>query len=137
MSIIREDEGNLDAAIYSMERAYEIQPSNSAIQDELKRLYGRRDGVEPPKIRLTRGALVRMYVRGELYPQAIAEIRAALSENPDRVDLEIILARIYYLTNRKVEATEICSRLVGKLPYCYEANGFYLKFSPVRHEQMM
>jgi len=130
MSIIREDEGNLDAAIYSMERAYEIQPSNSAIQDELKRLYGRRDGVEPPKIRLTRGALVRMYVRGELYPQAIAEIRAALSENPDRVDLEIILARIYYLTNRKVEATEICSRLVGKLPYCYEANWLLSEILP-------
>ena len=37
MSIIREDEGNLDAAIYHMERAFEGQPSNHAIQDELRR----------------------------------------------------------------------------------------------------
>ena len=122
MSIVREDEGNLDASIWHMERAFEIQPSNSAVQDELKRLYGRRDGVEPSKIRLTRGALVRMYTRGELYQQAIAEIRAALSEDPLRIDLEVILARLYFLTDRKVEATEICSKLISKLPYCYEAN---------------
>ena len=54
MSIIREDEGNMDAAIWHMERAFEVQPSNSAIRDELRRLFGRRDGMEPPKIRLTR-----------------------------------------------------------------------------------
>ncbi len=47
MSIIREDEGNLNEAIWHMERAFEIQPANSAIQDELRRLYGRRDGVGP------------------------------------------------------------------------------------------
>ncbi len=130
ISIIREDEGNLDAAIYNMERAYEIQPTNSAIQDELKRLYGRRDGIEPAKIRLTRGALVRMYIRGELYPQAIAEIIAVLAEDPDRMDLEILLANIYFKTNRKVEATEICSRIVAKLPYCYEANRLLSEILP-------
>ena len=84
MSIIREDEGNLDAAIFHMERAHEIQPSNVAVQDELRRLYGRRDGIEPPRLRLTRGALVRLYAKGDLYRQAIAEIRAALAEDPNR-----------------------------------------------------
>ena len=103
MSIIREDEGNLDAAIFHMERSFEIQPSNAAIQDELRRLYGRRDGIEPPKLRLTRGALVRMYARGELYRQAIAEARAAIKEDPQRLDLEIVLARMYYQTNQKAE----------------------------------
>jgi tetratricopeptide (TPR) repeat protein/uncharacterized protein Smg (DUF494 family) len=122
MSIIREDEGNLDAAIWHMERAFEVQPANTAIQDELRRLYGRRDGVEPPKVRLTRGALVRMYARGELFTQAISEARAAVAEDPQRIDLEIILARMYYLAGHKVEATEVCSRLVSKLPYCFEAN---------------
>jgi tetratricopeptide (TPR) repeat protein len=122
MSIIREDEGNLDAAIWHMERAYEVQPANTAIQDELRRLYGRRDGVEPPKVRLTRGALVRMYARGELFTQAIGEARAAIAEDPQRIDLEIILAQMYFLAGMKVEATEVCSRVVNKLPYCYEAN---------------
>ena len=121
MSIIREDEGNLDQSIWHMERAYEVQPFNPAVQDELRRLYGRRDGVQPPKIRLTRGALVRMYARGELYPQAIAETLAALAEDPNRTDLEVLLARLYYLSNQKIEAIEACSRLLKQIPYCKEA----------------
>jgi tetratricopeptide (TPR) repeat protein len=130
MSIIREDEGNLDAAIWHMERAFEVQPANTAIQDELRRLYGRRDGVEPPKVRLTRGALVRMYSRGELFTQAIGEARAAIAEDPQRIDLEIILARMYYMAGMKVEATEVCSRLVSKLPFCYEANRILSEILP-------
>jgi tetratricopeptide (TPR) repeat protein len=122
MSIIREDEADLDAAIWHMERAFEVQPSKATVQDELKRLYGRRDGVEPPKLRLTRGALIRMYERGELFSQAIAEARAALQEDAQRSDIEVILARLFFNSGQKVEATEICSRLVAKNPYIFEAN---------------
>ncbi|MGB9641226.1 MAG: tetratricopeptide repeat protein, partial [Anaerolineales bacterium] len=74
MSIIREDEGNINEAIWHMERAYEIQPSNKAVQGELKRLIGKRDGIEPVKINLNRSALARMYLKGNLQSQAIAEI---------------------------------------------------------------
>ena len=122
LSIIREDEGNLDAAIWHMERAFEVQPSNAAIQEELRRLYGKRDGITPPRVRLTRGALVRLYTKGELYPQAIAEARAALAEDPQRTDLMVVLARCYHNSGQAVEATEVCSRLISKLPFCYEAN---------------
>ncbi len=130
MSIIKEDENNLDAAIWHLERAFEIQPSNNAVQDELKRLYSSRDGVVPTKIRLTRGALVRMYARGELYTQAIAEIKASLLEDPNRVDLEVILARLYYMQQQKMEATEVASRLISKLPFCYEANRILAEILP-------
>ena len=122
ISIIREDEGNLEAATWHMERAFEAQPSNSAVQAELKRLYGRRDGIAPPKVRLTRGALVRMYAKGDLYHQAIAEIKAALKEDPNRLDLLTILARMYYSAGQKVDAAEICSNLLNKYPNCFEAN---------------
>lgn len=122
VSIIREDEENLDAAIFHMERAFEVQPANAAIQEELRRLYGRRDGVVPPRVRLTRGALVRMYERGELYRQAVAEILAALKDDPERLDLLVVLCRVYLKSGQKVEATEIAGRLISKLPYCYEAN---------------
>jgi len=122
VSIIREDENNLKAAIWHMERAFEIQPSNEAIQDELRRLYIKRDGVAPPKIKLSNGALVRMYMRGELYNQAIAEILAALTEEPSRVDLEVILAQLYFLQGKHIETIEICSKIITKLPFCYEVN---------------
>src|SRR5512139_4120726 len=81
MSIIRDDQNKLDEAIWHMERAFESQPSNAAIQAELQRLFGRRDGTQPPKIRMTRGALAHMYIQGELYPQAISEIKAVLAQD--------------------------------------------------------
>jgi competence ComEA-like helix-hairpin-helix protein len=122
LSIIREDEGNLDAAIWYMERASEAQPSNTAIRDELRRLYGRRDGIEPPKIRLTRAALARMYARGGLFDQAIAELRAALSEDPQRPDLQVLLAQMYFQMGQQVEAVDACGNLLKRLPYCLVAN---------------
>ncbi|MGD8554787.1 MAG: tetratricopeptide repeat protein [Anaerolineales bacterium] len=122
MAIIREDEGNLDASIWHMERAFETNPANPAIQQELRRLIGRRDGIEPPKIRLTRGALARMYARGDLYPQAIAELRAALKNEPDRPDLQILLSEMYWRTDHPVEAAETSTDLLEKLPFCRNAN---------------
>jgi tetratricopeptide (TPR) repeat protein len=122
MSIIREDENNLDAAIWHMELAYEAQPANIAIQDELRRLYGRRDGMQPPKVRLTRGALARMYAKGGLYDQAIAELHAAISEDPNRPDLQQLLAQMFYQTSQRVEAVETCVNILKKIPLCLEAN---------------
>jgi tetratricopeptide (TPR) repeat protein len=122
MSIIRESENNLDAAIWHMELAFDSQPSNITIQEELKRLFGRRDGTHPAKIRLTRGALVRMYARGELYPQAVAEIKSALAEDPKRLDLKVMLAKMYFLLGDSAEALNLCNELITDLPYCYDVN---------------
>ena len=130
MSIIREDENNLDRAIWHMERAFESQPANTVVQNELRRLFTRRDGVEPPRIRLTRGALARMYARGDLYLQAIAELRAALAEDPNRVDLRVLLARMCFQSGQKVEATQICGDLLSKYPYTYEANRILAEILP-------
>ncbi len=122
MSIVREDEGNLDASIWHMERAFETNPANPAIQQELRRLIGKRDGLEPHKVRLTRGALARMYAHGELYPQAIAELRSALQEDPDRPDLQVLLANLYWRTDQKEQAAEVGQQILEKLPYCRDAN---------------
>jgi tetratricopeptide (TPR) repeat protein len=122
MAIVREDESNLDMAIWHMERAYEVNPSNTTVQQEVRRLRGRRDGVEPPKLRLTRSALARMYIKGGLFGQAIAEIRSALAEDPDRPDLQTLLASALFDSGSIQEAANICSTVLQKLPYCMEAN---------------
>ncbi|HEX7540676.1 MAG TPA: tetratricopeptide repeat protein [Anaerolineales bacterium] len=121
MSIIRDDQGKLDDSIWHMERAFENQPSNPAIQSELRRLYGRRDGVEPPKIRLSRDALANMYSQAELFNQAIAEIRAVLADDANRADLQVMLARAYYRAGQKVEAAEMAANLLKKYTYCMDA----------------
>lgn len=130
MSIIREDEGNLDGAIWHMERAFEVQPSNAAVQDELRRLYRLRDGLTPQKIQLTRGALARMSAKSNLYSQAIAELRSALTDDPQRPDLQVVLAVMYAQTGARIEAIETCNALVSKLPYCWEANRILSELLP-------
>ncbi len=122
MSIIRDEENKLDDAIWHMERAFEVQPSNAAVQAELQRLYGRRDGVTPPRIRLTRGALAHMYLHGELYPQAISEIKSVLQEDAGRTDLQVLLARAYFRNGQKNDAAEVASSLLKRYPYCLDAN---------------
>src|SRR6266508_4365100 len=122
MSIIRDEQNKLDDAIWHMERAFETQPSNPAIQSELQRLYGRRDGVQPPRIRMTRGALAHMYVQGELYPQAISEIKSVLKEDPGRNDMQVLLARAYYRSGLKNDAAEAASAVLRGNPYALDAN---------------
>ena len=130
MSIINDEQNNMDAAIWHMQRAFEVQPSNAAIQSELQRLYGRRDGLEPPKIRLTRGALAQMYVQGELYPQAISEINSVLEEDRERQDMQVLLARAYFHSGQKNESAEMCSQLLRRYPYCLDANRVLVELLP-------
>ncbi|RJP49210.1 MAG: hypothetical protein C4557_11700 [Anaerolineaceae bacterium] len=130
LSIIRDEENKLDDAIWHMERAFEAQPSNPAIQGELQRLYGRRDGMEPPKIRMTRGALARIYMQGELYPQAVSEIRAVLSQDSQRADMQVLLALSYFKSGQKSDASDLCNQLLARYPYCFDANRIMVELIP-------
>ena len=122
MSIVRDEQNKLDDAIWHMERAFEVQSANSAIQAELQRLYGRRDGMQPPRIRMTRGALAHMYLRGELYPQAISETKSVLEEDQGRSDMQVLLAKAYYKSGQKKDAADAASMVLKRYPYCLEAN---------------
>lgn len=122
LSVIAGDTGKLDDAISHMERAFEAQPSNAAVQGELQRLFGRRDGLEPPKIRLTRGALAHMYMQGELYSQAISEARGVVLNDSKRSDMQCLLARAYFCSGQQTEAVQVCTELLTAYPYCLDAN---------------
>ncbi|HLF26196.1 MAG TPA: tetratricopeptide repeat protein [Anaerolineae bacterium] len=122
LSIVYDRQGALDDALWQMERGFELMPSNDVIQSELRRLYGRRDGVEPDRISLTRGALARMYTQGDLYDEAIAELRALLKESPHRVDLQILLTETLWRDEQRNEAAAVAERVLEKLPYCLTAN---------------
>ncbi|HKJ39325.1 MAG TPA: tetratricopeptide repeat protein [Anaerolineales bacterium] len=122
MSIIRDEQNKLDDAIWHMERAFETQPSNAAIQGELQRLYGRRDGTMPPRIRMTRGALAHMYMQGELYPQAISETKGVLEEDQGRSDMQVLLAKSYFKSGHKNDAADAASAVLKRYPFCLDAN---------------
>jgi predicted Zn-dependent protease len=128
LSVIREEQGYIDQAIWHMERALEVEPANPTLQAELRRLYGRRDGTEPLKIPLSRGALARMYLQGNLPNQAIAELRAALQEKPGDLHFQVLLAKILANAGQEAESTQLSRLVVAKLPFCLEANQILYKY---------
>ena len=130
MSMIADEKNKPNEAIWHMQRAFEAQPSNAAVQGELQRLYGLRDGVEPSKIRMTSGALANVYVQGELYAQAIAEIMSVEAQDPDRMDMQVLLANAYFRSGQRVEASQIASSLLAKSPYCLDANRILVEILP-------
>ena len=134
LSFIYETRSDFSSSVDHMERTFELQPANPTIQDELKRLYKARDGIEPVRIRLTRGALIKMYARSNLYTQAIAEIRVALHEHMDRFDLEVILAKMLFLSGQHIEAVENCLNIISKHPFCFDANHILVQALPESSE---
>ena len=121
ISIIAESFGNLEKSLNSMRRAYELEPSNESLQTEVKRLQETKDGVAPDQLRLTRGALIKMYSRSQLTEQAIAEARLGIQESPNRIDYRIHLASMLFTSGRKIKAVETCIDIINMLPYCKPA----------------
>ncbi len=122
LAVVKEDQNDLDSAIWYMERAGEVDPSNTEVQAETRRLFTKRDGAAPDHTRTTSGSLIRMYLKANLFDQAISKARSALAEDPQQVDIQLLLARTYYHLGKKMEAAELCIQIVNMLPYCQEAN---------------
>jgi tetratricopeptide (TPR) repeat protein len=122
LAVVYDKQGSLKDALWQMERAYELEPGNAAVQEELRKLYARRDGVPPDKVPLTRGALARLYMNGELYSEAVAELRALLAVEPDRVDLQALLAEALWRDEQRLEASEVALKVLDRMPYCLDAN---------------
>jgi len=121
ISIIAESFGNLEKSLESMRRAYELEPSNESLQIEVKRLHEAKDGFAPDQVRLTRGALIKMYSRSQLTEQAIAEARLGIQESPNRIDYKVHLANMFFQSSMNIKAIETCLDVISILPYCKPA----------------
>ncbi len=122
LAVVHDEKKELEEAIWHLERAFELAPGNTEIRQELKRLYGEREGVEPPRVKLTPAALARLYLREGLYDRAITELRPLLKEDPDRIDLKVALAEALWRESRRREAAESCQEILELLPNCLKAN---------------
>ncbi len=60
LSIVYEHRNQLDESIWYLERAFEIQPGNQELRQELLRLYAKQEGPPRTRLKLTAGALARL-----------------------------------------------------------------------------
>lgn len=121
LAIVHRQQNLLREAAWHMERAFEVEPYNGAIRESLQDLIGRRDGLPPEQLTLTPGALARIHVQGELYAQAIAELRRLLELEPNRIDLQVLLAEALWRDGQRIGAAEECNRILDQLPDCIKA----------------
>ncbi len=122
LAIIFERQALIDEAVWHLERAFELNPSHPDLRKELLRLYGERDDRPQTRLRLTPGALARLYVREGLFAQAVQEFRAILSQAPRRLDARLALAEALWHAGQMRDTTQICQEILQALPYCLKAN---------------
>jgi tetratricopeptide (TPR) repeat protein len=122
LGLAHERRNDLDAAIWNLERALELDPGSDDIAEELRRMYGRRDAVDLDYVPQTRGGLARLFLRGLRYGRAVDELRLLLQEEPARPDLMTSLAEAYWRNDQLVQASEMCQEILDKMPYNHRAN---------------
>ena len=109
-------------AIWHLERAWEHDPNNNTLSEELTDLYFTHRKVDNVRLQLTAGAVARQYVQNSMYDQAIALLANTLRNARDRVDLRLLLARTQREAGRRVDAAETSLNIISVLPDCLEAN---------------
>jgi tetratricopeptide (TPR) repeat protein len=109
-------------AMWHLRCAYDMEPYNRAIQEELAELMASQEDLDLDSMSLSPGALGRIYFRGSHYRQAASELKAALTESPDRLDLQVLLAEALYCDERRVDAINVCLDILEHLPSCVKAN---------------
>lgn len=110
-------------ALWHLQRAFELQPYNRAIREELYKLIGPDEEMSAfEKMQLSAGALANLNVRSELYGQAIPVLRQELEAHPDRVDLEVLLAEALWRDGNRIEGARVARKVLQRLPNCIQAN---------------
>ncbi len=120
---VHEAAGDPDKAIWYMQRAVELSPGNTGLRAQLGQLMSARQGNDAPeRIEITRVALGRIHTRSGLYAKAIQEYKAALTQDPDRMDVRAALAEALWRAGRYAEAARASQHVIEKLPNALKAN---------------
>ena len=122
LGITYERQGRLDRAIAEFEQALEIKPDMPELRNQLLRLYTDAWGSEHAQLRLSRAGLARLYAKGHMLPQAIAEFRQVIADQPDRFDAMVALAEALWRDGQEDEAIATCRQILARRPESLKAN---------------
>lgn len=122
LGAIYAERGLWDEALWQFRRASELSPGNREIRAELLALSARFGLAPDDRLEMTRAALARTYLRGQLYPKAAGELRELVQEQAERFDLRVALAEALWHCDKREDVQAVCQGILGVLPNCVKAN---------------
>ncbi|MCY4146152.1 MAG: tetratricopeptide repeat protein [Chloroflexi bacterium] len=119
---VYEQLGSGERAIWHAERAYDQSPNDADAAGLIRSLYREQRGQQVERLQLTASALAQQQIRGNLLDEAIVTLDEALNQQPKRIDLQLLRARVLWLNGQRMDAAEAAADILEQLPNAIDAN---------------
>nr|HET6902202.1 tetratricopeptide repeat protein [Ktedonobacteraceae bacterium] len=117
-ALISEQMQEYDTALDCYQQAYELSRGNSEIRREFNELS---EKVGQTGFIFSRAGLARLYMRGDLLPQAIQEWEIVLSSSPERLDARTGLLEALWREGLYDRVEQLATRILNDVPGCLKA----------------
>ncbi len=121
LGYLNRERGDLERALWYTERAFELAPGDERLRHDLKDLYAQIGRGAGARLKLTRGGLVRIWMRNRFYWKVAKEIETLLAEQPERMDLRLLRAEALWRNGQEAESERVCQQVLEELPNCLKA----------------
>ncbi|MGI9060043.1 MAG: tetratricopeptide repeat protein [Ktedonobacteraceae bacterium] len=117
-ALISEQMQEYDTALDCYQQAYELSRGNSVIRREFNELS---EKVGQTGFIFSRAGLARLYMRGDLLPQAIQEWEIVLSSSPERLDARTGLLEAFWREGLYDRVEQLATLILNDVPGCLKA----------------
>src|SRR5947207_1782561 len=117
-ALISERMADIDTALDCYQQAYELSRGNSQIRKEFNMLSAKAGQQD---FMFSRAGLARLYMRGDLLPQAMQEWEAVLNASPDRLDARTGLLETCWREGSFNKVEQLATQILEEIPTCLKA----------------
>jgi tetratricopeptide (TPR) repeat protein len=117
-ALISERMNDYDTALDCYQQAYELSRGNSQIRQEFNLLSSK---VGQQQFIFSRAGLARLFMRGDLLPQAAQEWEIVLNASPERLDARTGLLETYWRQGLYDKVEQLAQQILNDVPGCLKA----------------
>jgi tetratricopeptide (TPR) repeat protein len=117
-ALISERLSDYDTALDCYQQAYELSRGNGQIRQVFNQLS---EKVGQQGFIFSRAGLARLYMRGDLLPQAAQEWDTVLTTNPERLDARTGLLETYWREGAYDQVERLAKQFLHDVPHCLKA----------------
>ena len=117
-ALISERMADYETALDCYQQAYELSRGNNQICQDFNILSAK---VGQQGFIFSRAGLARLYMRGDLLPQAIEEWEIVLNTSPERLDARTGLLETYWREGLYDQVQQIARDILNDVPSCLKA----------------